>query len=112
VILAGLVPMILSGLDEEDFGAAVRNHEGMAHWAKVCSGIIIISCLLFFVIPRPSSTLFRQSSIARQKTGYSEELNLDKGSSIYSDSSIVMRIIWTQAGPRAPSTCLGRGWTS
>ncbi|MRR38057.1 DUF3488 domain-containing protein, partial [bacterium] len=99
VILAGLVPMILSGLDEEDFGAAVRKHEGMAHWTKVWAGITITSCLLFFIIPRPSSTIFRQSLISKPRTGYSEELHLDRESGVYTDTSIVMRIIWGQGRP-------------
>ncbi|MGI6398000.1 MAG: transglutaminaseTgpA domain-containing protein [Desulfomonilia bacterium] len=96
LLLAALVPMLLSKLDESRFGEKARQRIEPMHWAKVLIGIIAIACLLFILIPRPSSTILRQGIISRPQTGFSEEIDLYRTESISTDRSVVMRIIWDQ----------------
>lgn len=96
LLMAALVPMQLFNLDESGFGENGEPRIEPMHWAKVWIGIVAISCLLFFLIPRPSSTILRQGIIARPQTGFSEEIDLYRTDSISTDRSVVMRIIWNQ----------------
>lgn len=96
LLITALVPMLLFNLDESSFGEQARQRVEPMHWAKVLTGIVAISCLLFFLIPRPSSTILRQGIISRPQTGFSEEVDLYRTDSISTDRSVVMRIIWDQ----------------
>ncbi len=89
-------PMLLFNLDESGFAENGWPRVEPMHWAKVWTGIVAISCLLFFLIPRPSSTILRQGIISRPQTGFSEEVDLYRTESISTDRSVVMRIIWDQ----------------
>lgn len=96
LLMAALVPMLLSNLDESRFGEKARQQVEPMHWAKVWAGIVAIACLLFILIPRPWSTILRQGIISRPQTGFSEEVDLYRTESISTDRSVVIRIIWDQ----------------
>ncbi len=96
LLMVALVPMLLFNLDESGFAENGWPRVEPMHWSKVWTGIVAISCLLFFIIPRPSSTILRQGMISRPQTGFSEEVDLYRTESISTDRSVVMRIIWDQ----------------
>jgi len=96
VFMAGLIPMILSDLDEASFSEGPCRKTGLLHWPKVWAGIFITACILFFIIPRPSSTLIKSGVIKETKTGFSEEIRLARGEAVESDRSIVMRVVWSR----------------
>lgn len=96
MLTAGLIPMILSDLDEKAFAMSPERKNSSLHWPKVWAGIFIISCLLFFIVPRPSSTLIRSGVIKDTRTGFSEEIRLSRSEAVDSDRNIVMRVVWTK----------------
>lgn len=100
-LMALLIPMILSHLDETHFGAGSREDGGPLHWSRVWTGIIITSCVLFFIIPRPSSAILTHGFASRSRTGFSEEVDLSRKEAVSADSAVVMRIVWNQG--QAPS---------
>jgi protein-glutamine gamma-glutamyltransferase len=93
-LMGGLIPMILSALDREEFGDAAEGRTGFLHWIEVYSGIVIAACILFFLIPRPSSAILKYGLDTRAKRGFSEETNLARKDDIGEDRQILMRIFW------------------
>ncbi len=103
VLMVCLIPMALYYLDGMEFGQKEElNVPGFLHWSGVWIGIIIVCSLLFYILPRPSSTIIKSSLFTRPRTGFSEEVNLNKSDSIARDDNIAMRILF--AGARVPDT--------
>jgi hypothetical protein len=100
VVMALLIPMILSHLDETSFGAGPREKIGPLHWPGVWAGIIITSTILFFIIPRPSSAIIKHGLASRPETGFSEDIDLSRREAVAANNTVVMRIVWSQG--RAP----------
>ncbi len=96
LLMAGLIPLALSDLDETSFPINTRRRKSLLHWPKVWAGIFIIMCILFFIVPRPSSTLIKNGVIKETKTGFSEEIRLSRNVAVESDSNIVMRVVWSR----------------
>jgi len=98
-----MVPMALYYLDGIGYGQDKDSPDhGSLHWPGVWCGIIIISIILFYIIPRPSSTIIKSSLFSQPRTGFSEEVDLSRTGSIEVDSSVVMRIVWETG--KAPET--------
>lgn len=91
-----LIPMALSALDEQDFGPTAGRTQGFLHWASVYAGIVTTACILFFIIPRPSSTLVSYALNVHEKKGFSEETKLDRTEAVADDRQILMRIYWNE----------------
>lgn len=91
-LMALLIPMILSHLDQTRFGS--RDESSPLHWPKVWTGIIITSCILFFIIPRPSSAIIKRGFVSRSETGFSEDINLSRKEAVTANNIVVMRIVW------------------
>lgn len=103
-LMVFLVPIALYYLDGEEFGIA-EEHQGYgpAHWSVVFAGIVIISTVVFYIIPRPSSTIIKSGLFTQRRTGFSEEVNLHSaGGTVKQDRSIALRILWTQG--KTPET--------
>lgn len=101
LVMAACAPMLLSNLDRSSFGSDSGPVGGLLHWPKVWIGIMAVAFLLFFLIPRPSSTILKHRLISETKTGFSEEIDLTRTEPIEQDRSVVMRIIWDQGMPPA-----------
>ncbi|HHO74861.1 MAG TPA: DUF3488 domain-containing protein [Deltaproteobacteria bacterium] len=100
VLMVCLIPMALYYLDSSEFGEKPRGTvPGHLHWPAVWSGIIVVCSVLFYIIPRPSSTIIKTSLITHPRTGFSEEVDLNKTGSIVNDDNIAMRIIWADGSP-------------
>jgi hypothetical protein len=94
MINAFLIPLVLYLLDSLEFHEELPLLPPYRHWAMVFLGIVGVSSLLFFMLPRPSSTLLNLGLAERHKTGFSEEVNLARAGALEQDRTIVMRIIW------------------
>ena len=101
LVVAAFAPMLLFSLDRSSFGSGVGPGAGLLHWPKVWIGIMAVSFLLFFLIPRPSSTILKHRLVSEARTGFSEEIDLARTEPIEQDGSVVMRIIWNQGRPPA-----------
>jgi len=95
LLQAFFIPIVLDQLDERSFmgpGETTRSRPG--RWIMVWSSIIVMSCILFYLIPRPSSALMRGALVHRSTIGFSEEMNLARSTQLEEDSRIVMRLVW------------------
>jgi hypothetical protein len=91
-----LVPMTLSDLDALTFPEQESiKEERPFHWIAVWCGITLIACLIFYIIPRPSSIIVRHSLAHRDKKVFSDGIDLLQGHAIENDNTIVMRIMWS-----------------
>jgi len=103
VLMVCLIPMALYDLDGMEFGKKKElNSPGLLHWSGVWTGIFIVCSLLFYIIPRPSSTIIKSSLFTKPRTGFSEEVNLGTSDSIARDDTVAMRIIFS--GFNVPDT--------
>jgi len=98
---AFLIPIVLYLLDGCEFQAGTPRRPPVAHFMGVFLGIMAVSSALFFIIPRPSSTIMSLGIAERRRTGFSEEVDLAKAGALEQDRSIVMRIFWRQGKPPA-----------
>lgn len=93
---AFLIPIALYLLDGYEFQAGSLRRPPLAHFFGVFLGIMVVSTVLFFIIPRPSSTILSLGLAERRRTGFAEEVNLSHPGALEQDRSIVMRILWSQ----------------
>ncbi|HQP30102.1 MAG TPA: transglutaminaseTgpA domain-containing protein [Deltaproteobacteria bacterium] len=91
---AFLIPIALYLLDGYEFQAGIPRRPPLAHFFGVFLGIMAMSTALFFIIPRPSSTIVSLGLAERRRTGFAEEVNLSHPGALEQDRSIVMRIFW------------------
>lgn len=99
VLDAFLIPIALYLLDEQAFQEAAASPPSCRHWTAVFLGIMAVSAVLFFIIPRPSSTIVSLGLAERHRTGFSEDVNLAHPGALEQDRSIVMRILWVSGNP-------------
>ncbi|MGC9323238.1 MAG: transglutaminaseTgpA domain-containing protein [Desulfomonilia bacterium] len=94
-LMVCLIPIVLAHLDENDFeGVDHISRQNPLHWVLVWSSIIAVTCLLFYLIPRPSSSLIKASLVQQSTVGFSEEVNLSRSSDLVENDRIVMRLVW------------------
>ncbi|HOS97775.1 MAG TPA: transglutaminase domain-containing protein, partial [Deltaproteobacteria bacterium] len=91
-----LVPMTLSELDAYTFPSRTpRRFPGAMHWAVVFIGIVLSGAVLFYVLPRPASSIVRHTLATREQYSFREDVDLSRGPASADGSAIVMRVIWT-----------------
>lgn len=91
-----LLPVTLFTLDERDFcSKRIDPDEGIVHWIAVSTGIILTASLLFYMLPRPASSIIRHGLAQRQRVGFTEEVDLKRPGPLVSDKTITMRIVWS-----------------
>ena len=93
---AFLIPIALYLLDGYEFQVGTPRRLPFVHFVGVFLGIMAVSTALFFIIPRPSSTIVSLGIAERRRTGFAEEVDLAKAGALEQDRSIVMRIFWSQ----------------
>jgi len=100
ILMVCLIPIALYHLDRIGYGEErdVPDH-GALHWPGVWFGIILTSTILFYIIPRPSSTIIKSGLFTKPTTGFSEEVDLKRTETLEVDSRVVMRIVWAQGKP-------------
>ncbi len=98
-LMAFLIPFALYELDGLNFSTQDEIPPTTEHWTKVWLGIITISALMFYIIPRPSSTLINYSLAQRTTTGFTENVSLEQDTRVVQDRRVALRILWT-AGQR------------
>ncbi len=97
MIDAFLIPVVLFLLDSYEFEKKEPSSAPPAvHWLLIFVSIIAVSVVMFFVIPRPSSTLLSMNLIKQHRTGFSEEVNLAREGKLDQDRDIVMRLVWKE----------------
>jgi len=95
-----LVPMTLSALDAHLFSpAADMRRMGAMHWTAVALGIVLTSSILFYVLPRPASSLIRHSLAQQNRYSFTEDVDLKSSDRVSNSTAIIMRIIWTWGQP-------------
>ncbi|HEY9159785.1 MAG TPA: transglutaminaseTgpA domain-containing protein [Desulfomonilia bacterium] len=100
MIDAFLIPVVLYLLDSYEFEKKEPSSTpSSGHWLLVFISIIAVSVVMFFVIPRPSSTLLSMNLIKKHRTGFSEEVNLAREDTLEQDRGIIMRIVWKEGRP-------------
>ncbi|MCD6570905.1 MAG: DUF3488 domain-containing protein [Deltaproteobacteria bacterium] len=97
VLMVFIIPAALYYLDGLNFEGDQYDRAPRAfHWLAVGLSIVVLTSLLFYIIPRPCSTIVGLGLTHQRKTGFSEEINLKSASPIEEDTHIVMRIIWEE----------------
>lgn len=101
-LMVVLVPMTLYHLDAHSFStASLHRKRYLAHWAKVSLGIVLCTGILFYILPRPASSIIRHSFVRQSRFSFDEDVDLTERGRVSNDSAIVMRIIWSSgAAPR------------
>ena len=100
MIDAFLIPVVLYLLDSFEFEKKEPSSTPVVkHWILIFVSIIAVSIVMFFVIPRPSSTILTMNLIKKHKTGFSEEVNLSREDNLEQDRDVVMRLIWKKGRP-------------
>ncbi len=95
VIMVVLIPMILFELDAHAFGTSgATGHTNRMHWALISGAIILTAGILFYVLPRPASSIIRHSIVQRNRIAFTEDVNLKRSAYERLDQDILMRIIW------------------
>lgn len=94
-----LIPIMLYLLDGYEFQAGPTILPPPVHWIAVFLGILATGAVLFFLIPRPSSTILSLGLAERRRTGFNEEVNLAHPGALEQDRDIVMRILWVSGTP-------------
>lgn len=90
-----LVPMTLSALDAHAFNSPAGMRTDPAHWTAVTLGIVLATGILFYILPRPASSIITHSFVQDRRYTFSDNVDLKSSGRTSSDSSIVMRIIWS-----------------
>jgi hypothetical protein len=96
-----LLPMTLDALDGRDHPHPQRaGVRGTAHWAGVYAGIVLSSCILFYLLPRPASSMISHSLAREKRHVFSESVDLSAPVKGPNDHDVVMRVVWDS--PRRP----------
>ncbi len=96
LLMVVLIPMILFELDAHGFAASgTTGHTTRMHWALIAGAIILTAGILFYVLPRPASSIIRHSLVQRNRIAFSEDVNLKNSAFERLEQDIVMRIIWS-----------------
>jgi protein-glutamine gamma-glutamyltransferase len=96
VLMIFLLPRMLYSLDARAFSFKEKNYaKGAVHWLEISGGIILTAYLLFYMLPRPASSIIQQGFAQRARMHFDGEVDLKKPGSMGEDSIVLMRIIWT-----------------
>ncbi|MCU0575614.1 MAG: DUF3488 and transglutaminase-like domain-containing protein [Desulfobacterota bacterium] len=99
-LMVFLVPMTLHALDAHSFSPPSSRHGVPSqHWAAVFLGIILTASMLFYVLPRPASSLFQQTVARQNRFAFSEGVDLKSSGRASDNDAIVMRVLWTSGNP-------------
>jgi protein-glutamine gamma-glutamyltransferase len=100
LIMVFLIPMTLYVLDAESFSfTRTLKLEKPLHWIKVSMGIILASCLLFYLLPRPASSIIKQSLSQRGRISFTENVDLKESGRSGQDQTVVLRVVWSSGKP-------------
>jgi protein-glutamine gamma-glutamyltransferase len=100
MIDAFLIPVVLYLLDGYEFEKRGPLSVPLyGHWILIFASIVAVSIVMFFVLPRPSSTILSMNLIKKHKTGFSEEVNLSREGTLEQDREVVMRLVWEKGHP-------------
>ena len=100
VLMVFLIPMTLFALDAESFSfTRILRTEKPLHWVKVTIGIILTSCLLFYLLPRPASSIIKQGLSKRGRISFVEDVNLQESGRSGPDQTVVLRVVWSSGKP-------------
>ncbi len=100
MIDAFLIPVVLYLLDGYEFEKKEPSSAPhYRHWILIFVSIIAVSIVMFFLIPRPSSTILSMNLIKKHQTGFSEEVNLSREGALEQDREVVMRLVWKKGRP-------------
>lgn len=100
VLMVFLIPMTLFALDAESFSfTRILRTEKPLHWVKVTIGIILTSCLLFYLLPRPASSIIKQGLSKRGRISFTEDVNLQESGRSGPDQTVVLRVVWSSGKP-------------
>ncbi|HVN72238.1 MAG TPA: transglutaminaseTgpA domain-containing protein, partial [Desulfomonilia bacterium] len=101
-LMALLIPMTLYTLDAEAFsGPGQSGAKGSLHWLRITMGIILTACLLFYLLPRPTSSIIQHGFAHRKTIEYKEDVNLRKTAPDETGNDVMMRVVWSTG--KAPS---------
>jgi len=95
-VMIVLLPMLLYTLDCRQF--PIRENcvgKGVGHWVKVWAGIVLIACLIFYLLPRPASSIIQHGLARKNRIIFNDSVDLRNQSMNEGDDTIVMRIIWS-----------------
>lgn len=91
-----LLPMLLYQLDDRQFSLGNRSREkGMRHWFRVWAGIVLTACLIFYLLPRPASSIIQHGLAGKARVTLSDSVDLRNPVLNEGDDTIVMRIVWS-----------------
>jgi hypothetical protein len=100
VLMVFLIPMTLYVLDAESFSfTRILKVKKPLHWIKVSIGIILTSCLLFYLLPRPASSIIKQGLSHRGRISFTEDVDLKESGRSVPDQTIVLRVVWSSGKP-------------
>jgi len=100
VLMVFLIPMTLFALDAESFSfTRILRTEKPLHWVKVTIGIILTSCLLFYLLPRPASSIIKEGLSKRGRISFVEDVNLQESGRSGPDQTVVLRVVWSSGKP-------------
>jgi len=100
VLMVFLIPMTLFALDAESFSfTRILRTEKPLHWVKVTIGIILTSCLLFYLLPRPASSIIKEGLSKRGRISFTEDVNLQESGRSGPDQTVVLRVVWSSGKP-------------
>ena len=100
VLMVFLIPMTLFALDAESFSfTRILRTEKPLHWVKVTIGIILTSCLLFCLLPRPASSIIKEGLSKRGRISFVEDVNLQESGRSGPDQTVVLRVVWSSGKP-------------
>lgn len=98
-LVALLVPMTLDALDEMSFGdARDEGRTALRHWVTVFLGLACLTCALFYVLPRPASSVIRHGLVHERGHSFDENVDLRSLPGGAADDDVVMRIVWRRGG--------------
>jgi hypothetical protein len=91
-----LLPMLLYALDDRLFTLR-EEHEGkgIRHWLGVSAGIVLAACIIFYLLPRPASSIIQHGLTGKARMNFSEKVDLRNPLVNENDNTVVMRVIWS-----------------
>ncbi len=66
---------------------------------EVSAGIVLFACLIFYLLPRPASSIMQHGLAQRTRMNFHESVDLRNNGPDENDTTVVMRIIWSSGSP-------------
>jgi protein-glutamine gamma-glutamyltransferase len=100
ILMVFLIPMTLYALDAASFSFTRTIKIGKpVHWVKVSIGIVLASCLLFYLLPRPASSIIKQGMSHRGRISFTEDVDLKESGRSTQGQTVVLRVVWSSGKP-------------